>query len=190
MNMPPMLAYSLLASMYTNTMPVAIVGQGPSKMWIRPDAPVDDSYWIVFLDANKPTNKVKEFIVPGANNSTVPAGLDAYMSNPAYLFVVATQYLATIHVPQGAFYTYLTSHGAGRELQRLEQINTSIGCGSISHMSYVLTGQGGPANSNSPAYEIGSTSITQPATLLLSLMPRGDGQPPYSICDSYTFITS
>jgi hypothetical protein len=110
------------------------------------------------------------------------------MSSPAYLFAVVTQYLSTMSVPQGDFYAYLASHGAGRELQRLEQINTTLGCGAISRMSYVLTGQGGPANSGSTAYELGSTSNR--VLFLMSLMPQPSGQPPYTICDSYTFITN
>jgi hypothetical protein len=109
------------------------------------------------------------------------------MSKPGYLFAVVTQYLSTLHVPQGAFYDYLASHGAGRELQRLEQINTSIGCGYIVHLSYLLTGQCGPANSGSPAYEVGSSSSG--VMLLMSLMPLPNGQPPYAICDSNTFLT-
>ena len=99
------------------------------------------------------------------------------MSDPAYLFAVVTQYLSTLHVPQGDFYDYLAAHGAGRELQRLEQINTSLGCGWISYMSYALTGQCGPPPG--VAYERGSTSGA--ALMLMSLMPLPNGQPPYSI---------
>ncbi len=84
------------------------------------------------------------------------------MSNPGYLFAVVTQFLSTLDVPQGDFYDYLVSHGAGRELQRLEQINTSLGCGMFGQLSYVLTGQCGPANSGSPAYEV-SGIVVQPA---------------------------
>ena len=54
-------------------------------------------------------------------------------------------------------------------------------------MSYLLTGQCGPANSGSPAYEVGSSSAG--VMLLMSLMPMPNGQPPYTICDSNTFIT-
>jgi hypothetical protein len=43
-----------------------------------------------------------------------------------------------------------------------------------------------PANSGAPAYEIGSGST---GGLLMSLMPLPNGQPPYTICDSYTFTT-
>ena len=183
--MPPMLAYSIQGGILAGIYPRIHVG--PTQQMFAPANPVDDSYWIVILDANNPSNKVQEFMVPGSQNTTVPAGLDAFMSKPGYLFALVTQYLNTMHVPQGDFYDYLASHGAGPELQRLEQISTSIGCGSIGHLSYVLTGQCGPANSGSPAYEAGSSSTG--AMLLMSLMPLPNGQPPYSLCNSYTFIT-
>jgi hypothetical protein len=183
MTMPPMLAYSIIGSLNSNSVPEIVIGQGPSKKYLKPDTPADDSYWFCILDASNPTNKVKEFVVAGSNNAVVPTGLDAYMSNPAYIFAVVTQYLSTLHVPQGALYTYLVQHGAGRELQRLEQINTSLGCGSISRMSYLLTAQGG----STFGYEQGSTK--QNVMLLMSLMPRSNGQPPYNICDTNTFIT-
>jgi hypothetical protein len=183
MAMPPMLAYTIQTSQDSGYMPLVIVGQGAGQVNLKPNAPVDDSYWFCILDANKPTNKVTEFIVPGNNNAAVPTGLDAYMSNPAYIIALATQYLSTLHVPQGAFYTYLAQHGAGRELQRLEQINTTLGCGRISRMSYCLTLQGG----NTFGYEKGATSPA--AMIMMSLMPLPSGQPPYSLCDSYTFNT-
>jgi hypothetical protein len=183
MSMPPMLAYTIVGSLNSNSIPQIVIGQGPSIKNLKPDSPADDSYWFCIMDANNPTNKVKEFILPGSSNHTVPAGLDAYMSNPAYIFAVVTQFLSTLHVPQGDLYTYLVAHGAGRELQRLEQMNTSLGCGSISRMSYLLTGQGGA----SIGYELGSSRT--PVMLLMSLMPLPSGQPPYSICDCNTFIT-
>lgn len=184
MDMPPMLAYTITGSLYSNAVPRLTVGQGATKAYIKPDAPVDDSYWFCFLDANNPTVKVQEFIVPGASNHTVPSGLDTYMGNPAYIFLVVTQYLSTLHVPQGDLYNLLVKYGAGRELQRLEQINTSLGCGSISRMSYLLTGQGGSSTSS---YELGS--IYNAVLLLMSLMPQANGQPPFSICDTNTFNT-
>ena len=182
-DMPPMLAYTILGSMYPTSAPRITIGQGPGKQTLSPKSPSDDSYWIVILDAKNPTNRVQEFVVPGQNNTAVPSGLDTYMSNPAYIFAVVTQHLSTLHVPQGDFYNYLAAHGAGRELQRLEQISTSLGCGVISYMSYALTGQCGPPNG--VAYESGSPSTA--VMLLLSLMPLPNGQPPYSICNSNTF---
>ena len=68
---------------------------------------------------------MQEWVVPVRTTPRSRADLDQYMSNPAYLFAVVTQVLSTLHVPQGDFYNYLAAHGAGRELQRLEQISTS-----------------------------------------------------------------
>jgi hypothetical protein len=50
-------------------------------------------------------------------------------------------------------------------------------------VSYILTGQCGPTIN--VAYE--TSSWTEPAVLLMSLMPLPSG-PPYSICDTYTFV--
>jgi hypothetical protein len=180
-----MLGYSIRGSLNPNSVPTIKVTQGWSVTQISSSHPADDSYWIAILDANNPANKIQEFNVPGANNTAIPAGLDAYMRNPAYLFALVTQTLQCAHVPQGAFYDYLVSYGAGRELQKLEQINTSFGCGQFSTLSYALTGQCGPPNSGSPAYEQGSGSGS--VLLMLSFMPLPSGQPPYSLCDSYTF---
>src|SRR5688572_2627528 len=129
MAMPPMLAYTIVGSWSQGAIPQIVVGQGATKKYIKPDAPVDDSYWWCILDANNPASKVKEFIVPGSNNTLVPSGLDTYLSNPAYIFACVTQYLSTLNVPQGALYNYFVAHGADRQLQSLEQINTSLGCG-------------------------------------------------------------
>jgi hypothetical protein len=156
-NMPNMLAYTIVGSLYPGVAPWITIGQKTSMKSIRPNTPADDSYWIVFLDQNNPTNKVKEFVVPGQNNSTVPAGLDTYMIAPGYIFAVVTQYLSTLHVPQGDFYDYLVKFGSGRALQRLEQILTSLNCGYIGHVSYMLTGQSGPRGSgivSPPSYEL------------------------------------
>lgn len=185
--MPPMLAYTVRSQVTHGSAPWIRIGQGNSSQVVRPSQPVDSSYWIVILDANRPATKVQEWVIPGMNNTTVPSNLDQYMTNPGYLFAVATQTLGNSSVPQGAFYNYLAAHGAGRELQKLEQIssNTQTGYGLYSVVSYILTGQCGPPGK--PAYERGSFSA-EPALLLMSLMPASSGQPPYSICDSYTFV--
>jgi hypothetical protein len=186
MNMPNMLAYTLRSSANSGTVPIVTVGQGSSKVAIRPTNPADDTYWFVFLDRNNPTTKVQDFVVPGANNTTVPAGVDQYMSNPQYIFAVATQALSLLHIPQGPFYDYLVKYGAGRELKRIEQLNSAFGCGSIGMPSYILTGQGGPRDGAPPppSYELGST--TQAQYLTMSLMPMPNGNPPYGICDQLT----
>jgi len=192
MDMPKMLAYSIRSSIYsgTNNQPTVRISAGRDETTLNPASPQDDSYWIVILNAKNPREKVKEFMVPGANNSTVPPGIDTYMNDPDYIFAVATQFLSVLHVPQGPFYDFLVKYGAGRELQRLEQIYSVFGCGSFGRFGYVLTGQCGPRVPGQPApisYENGSSSVDA-AMLLMSLMPMPNGGPPYSICDSYTFI--
>jgi hypothetical protein len=191
-DMPNMLAYTIQSTLVSGWRPSIVVGAGSASTYFSPQNPQDDSYWIVIIDDTNPRNKVKEFVVPGANNTAVPAGLDNYMSSPNYIFAVVTQYLSMLHVPQGDFFDYLTKYGAGRELQRLEQINSVLSCGTYSRVSYILTGQCGPRVPDPvipkpPSYEVGSTSTSE--LLMMSLMPRANGQPPYSLCDSYTFIT-
>ena len=183
--MPPMLAYTLRAPIQRNTgVAEIIVGQGSTAQVLKPNQPQDMSYWVVILDASKPTAKLQEWVTQ--SNNAIPTGLDQYMSNPKYLFAVVTQTLGSGGVPQGAWYDYLTAHGAGRELQKLEQISsyTFPPYGLVSQVSYVLTGQCGTGGN--VAYEHGS--FTEAVVLELSLMPLPSG-PPYSICDSYTFVT-
>jgi hypothetical protein len=91
-------------------------------------------------------------------------------------------------VPQGALYAYLAQHGAGRALQRLEQVNSSMGCGYFGRMSYTLIGQGGPrVGPNPPPPSYDAESIQHGTLITMSLMPQMNGQPPYSICDCNTF---
>ena len=190
-NMPNMLAYTIQSSLYSGTAPSVIIGQGGNATWMTPQQPQDNSYWIAILSATNPRQKVKEWVVPGKNNSTVPSGLDTFMADPANLFVIATQNLSTLSVPQGSFYNYLAKYGAGRALQRLEQVNVVLSCGSYSRVSYILTGQCGPRGGNNippTTYELGSFT-GQPVILLMSLMPMPNGGPPWSICDCNTFMS-
>jgi hypothetical protein len=183
--MPPMLVYTIRGGLNRGETLFLRVGQGASAKAFWPQPATDDSYWIVILDANNPANKVKDFTFAGTNNHAIPAGLDTYMSNPGYIFALVTQSLSSYHVPQGDFYDYLAAHGAGRELRQLEQINTTLGCGSAINVSYVLTGQCGKPPI--VAYEHGS--VANKVWILMSLMPMPNGQPPYAICDSNTFFT-
>src|SRR5437588_1740982 len=177
--MPPMLAYTLRAPIQGNTGAALIrIGQGSSAQVLIPNQPKDMTYWFVILDANKPASIVQQWVVQ--DNKTVPSNLDNYMTNPGYLFAVVTQVLGSGQVPQGPLYAYLAAHGAGRELQRLEQLSTYTAppYGLFARMSYILTGQCGPTINI--AYE--RSSYTEPAVLELSLMPQANGQPPYSLC--------
>ena len=189
-NMPNMLAYTIRSSNYSGFAPSLTVGQRSTATWIRPQNPQDDSYWIVILDAMNPKNKVTEWVVPGTSNTSVPAGLDNYLGSPQYIFAVVTQFLFSTHVPQGDFYDYLAKYGAGRQLQRLEQLTSVFSYSSFGRMNYLLTGMGGPrggGNPSPPSYELGS--YNGEVLSLMSLMPGPNGQPPYAICDSNTIVT-
>jgi hypothetical protein len=192
MAMQHMLAFSIQPSVYTANKPSVAIDVGRNKTWFAPANPQEDSYWICIIDAKNPRVMVKDFLVPGANNSTVPAGIDTYMNDPEYIFVVATQTLSTLHVPQGAFFDFLVKYGAGRGLQELEQLNVVFGCGNYGHVSYALTGQCGPRGSGKPSpvsYERGSIYGNYSALIMMSLMPGPNGAPPYSLCDSYTWTS-
>ena len=185
--MPPMLAYTIKGGITSNDYPQIYIGQRSATKTFVPSNRLDDSYWFYFLDASNPQNKVYDITVPGSANTAVPAGLDTYMSNPGLLFGVVTQYLNTLHLPQGALYTFLTTYGAGRALGKLEQITATMNCGYFGRMSYALIGQGGPRGGTNPAlpgYE--ASSLNHGALIEVSLMPQMNGQPPYSICDCYT----
>lgn len=184
------IAYAIQSGLLSDYQPIIAVGQGQSGIILQPQNPQDDTYWIAILDAMNPTTLVKDFLIPGSQNTTVPAGLDSYMSNPQYLFAVVTQALSTLHVPQGDFYNYLVSYGADTELQKLEELNASLSCGTFGTVSYVLTGQCGPTGGSDqpPSYEVGE--FQQQAVLLMSLISSPDGQGPYSLIDTYTFPTN
>lgn len=191
--MPNMLAYTIRGGGTSdNCTPEICIGQGPSKAILFPSKPQNDMYWIAILDRNNPKALVKEFIWPGSQNAKVPDGLDYYMINPQNMFAVTTQSLSMLHLPQGDWYHYLMKYGAGRELQRLEQIATSLSCGTFQRAGYVLTGLCGvrdhppspPPPPDPPSYEL--STITNYWTLLtMSLMPGPNG-PPYALCESYT----
>jgi hypothetical protein len=183
---PKMLGYSITSS---NTQPpFMVVGVRGNATRITAAHPQLGSYWIVILSAKNPKQMVMEWVVPAQNHSTVPPGLDAYMSNPDYIFAVVTYNVGSYEVPQGAFYDFLVKYGASRELQKLEQVNVLSISGSYSKVTYILTGQCGPRTSVPlPSYEAAAVYNT-PAILLLSLESLPTGQPPYGIVDTYTWM--
>src|ERR1700710_2051596 len=120
MPMPPMLAYTVASTPWTNNNPYVVVDVGSKKTNLHPANGQDDSRWIVMIDANNPRTKVKEWVIPAAgrvvpfwiviiyaNNprtkdtewlipaagATVPAGIGTFMDDQKYIFAVCTQYL-------------------------------------------------------------------------------------------------
>src|SRR5256885_14270349 len=176
MTMPPMLAYTLRAPIQSGAGTALIkIGQGSSVQTLTPNGAKDMSYWIVILDANKPASIVQQWVTQ--DNKTVPSNIDNWMKNPAYLFAVVTQVLGSGQVPQGPLYDYLTAHGAGRELQKLEQISTYTlpPYGLFARLSYILTGPCGPP----PNVPQAGASFSGPGAPPISLMPPMNRQPPY-----------
>ena len=151
----------------------------------------DEYYWVCILNASEPGIILIDFVIPGASNPTIPANLDAAMSNPDAIFVVTTKQLSLQNVPKGDWYNFLVKYGAKSELQRLNQLSTTLQPGVFNYAGYVLTGAGGPrggSNLPPPTYEL--ATITQPATIVaMSLMPSANGKPPYSLIDTYTVNT-
>jgi hypothetical protein len=181
-----MLAYTIKAGININEPPIVYVGQGSGQQSFGP-SPVDNSYWWYFLSNANPQKMLCGLTVPGTSNTTVPPGVDAYMTNPAVLFGIVTQSLSSFYLPQGALYDYLVTYGAGDALQMLEQANATLACGYIGQVSYVLAGQGGPRGGPfvPPSYE--DSSLFHSSILQVSLASLPSGQPPYSIIDTYTF---
>jgi|GEM_PF-2007611 len=191
------LAFTIQGGGVSNLNPSIGIGWPVTGATITPKTTTADLppefYWVCILNAYELGVGVvlAEFVIPGSSNSTVPAGLDAWMSNPGVIFVITTKQLSLQHVPTGAWYDYLIKYGAGRELQRLNQLSTTLQPGVFNGAGYVLIGEGGPrggSNIPPPSYEL--ATITQPATILaMSLIPSPNGQPPYSLIDMYTVNT-
>ena len=177
-----MLPYTIKAGINSNDYPVVVAG----TQSLGPSTAADDSYWWYFLD-NSTQKLVYQLLVPGSSNTSVPAGIDAYMSNPDLLFGIVTQSLSSLHLPQGALFNYLVNYGAGDGLLMLEQANAALGCGYLGQIAYILIGQGGPRGGTftPPSYDEGS--IFTASVLEVSLASQMNGQPPYSIVDTYTF---
>jgi hypothetical protein len=180
-----MLPYTIKGGITSFDQPVVYVGTGSNQQVLGPPNSVNDSYWWYFLD-NATQKMVYNVQVPGSQNSSVPAGINSYMTNPNIFFGVVTQCLSTLHVPQGALYDYLVNYGAGDGLNLLEQLNAIMSCGYFGQVSYVLIGQGGPGGGGQ-ASGFEASSPWNAAILYVSLMSQQNGQPPYLLVDEYSF---
>jgi len=179
------LAYTLKAGIASGDNPAVFIGIGSNKLVLTPNTAVDNSYWWFFLD-NSSLKEVYSVVVPGANNTTVPPNITTYITNPNILFGVATQYLGSNHLPQGALYDFFANYDSGDALKELEQANASMGCGYLGQISYALLGQGGPGGpTQPPSYEAGS--FNSPSFVEITLGSQLSGQPPYYLIDEYTF---
>ena len=183
------LAFTIQGGGVSNLTPSIGIGYPATTLTPQTDIP-NDYYWVVILNANDPGTLIKDYVMPGWANQSVPAGLDKFLTNPEVIFVVATKQLSLQHVPTGDWYDYLITYGASRELQRLNQLSTTLQPGVFTGAGYVLTGMGGPrGGSNVPPQSYELSTITKPATIVAMSLMGTNGKPPYFLIDSYTVNT-
>ncbi len=106
---------------------------GNQELYIAPDK--SNLYWMVIL--NNSDLKV-EANFTFSDNSKVPPELSPYLNNPDYIMILSTVRLHSDNLPQSAFHAFLVSEGAGRQLNRAEQIFEAFNCGTWGVMSYAL----------------------------------------------------
>lgn len=194
-NLQQTLAFTIQGGGVSNLNPWIGIGYPDGGTTLTPKTTAADLppefYWVCILDAFRPGIVLQDFAIPGAGNPTLPANLDEMLSDPGVIFVVATKSLSLQNVPTGDWYDLLIKFGAGSELQRLNQLSTTLQPGVFNGAGYVLASQGGPrggANIPPPTYEL--ATITQAATILaMSWIPTSNGEPPYSLIDTYTVNT-
>jgi len=92
-------------------------------------------YWALVVDRTN-LNVVENFTF--SDNSDVPRQLAPYENNAQYMLILSTMQLSSINLPVGNFYNFLVSQGAGKELQRIEQIFAALNCGTWSNYGYIL----------------------------------------------------
>jgi hypothetical protein len=195
-NNAKLLAYTITAPLRDNAPPAIRIGSGwpnNTETTLYPASYPNNSYWIVILSAQNPTQKIVDWVLPAAS-AAPPAGIETYMENPAYIFAVVTNGLRTVNVPLDAFYNFLAKYGAGTELQKLEQLHSVFGYTVFARAGYILTGPCGPRTPVAPqSYEVGAfnnfnAQTLLPAILLMSLQSLPTGQPPYGIVDAHTWL--
>lgn len=92
-------------------------------------------YWAVVVDRTN-LNVVANFTF--SDNSDVPAQLTPYQNNAQYMLILSTMQVLSTNLPVGNLYNFLVSNGAGKELQRIEQIYAALNCGTWGNLGYVL----------------------------------------------------
>jgi hypothetical protein len=184
------LAYTIQGGGASNLTPQINIGYPVGGATLTPrntrGALLDEFYWVCILMPYTPWIILTDFVIPGSNNSTVPAGVEAAMSEPGNIFVVATRQLSIQHVPTGDWLNYLLKYGAARELQRINQLSTTTTPGLFKNAGYVLastTGPRGESNIPPPSYE--ASTLTDPVTIVAMSIKSYSEDGPYSLIDSY-----
>jgi len=155
----------------------AWIGSSPDKRYYPPNSQKvpGNSYWFLVLDRFDLNNVLVDLITDSFKD--VPAEVVKY-NDSRYMLIVATKVLVTYHVPQGPLRDFLAKHGAGDNLNRLEQLNLQIGCGSLGKFGFAMVCVLGDSDVGFSTASIGSM---ERCYLTLSLQPtQVDGKTMYT----------
>lgn len=151
---------SVLGSFSINSSTAVAIGSNLNY----PQAPTGGRHWWLVIDLSN-LNVVASVAPPAG--PTVPTSVAPYLAKGGYLVVFASVVCNFAQVPQGAAFSALKDLGAGYELDRLEQINNTLGCGFFTNYCYVLVGT--TDDDGLPGFEQFSYDST--SILTLSLLP-------------------
>jgi hypothetical protein len=127
--------------------------------------PGPGNYWFVVIDRSSLAVVYNQVQTSG---TTAPP-LGNYNSSN-YILIVATLSVGLNQQPQGDLFNFLDLNGAGRQLRRVDQIATQIGCGTLGTFGYALVGVLG--NMNVPGFEGSNVASNSLGPILtVQLMP-------------------
>jgi hypothetical protein len=125
-------------------------------------------YWAIVVDRTDLT-VVANFTF--SNNANVPPQLAPYQNNAQYMLILSTMQVSSTNLPVGNLYSFLVNNGAGKELQRIEQIYAALNCGTWGNLGYVLV----TILDNTPAGIDYSSYYDQAFVATLELVPAQVG---------------
>jgi hypothetical protein len=162
------------SSRYFNTWPATTVVVGKNFSWL-PGDPDQVCFWFVVVDMTNNLNVVATAV--GTNNSTVPPAIASLAGNPNLYMFVCANVQRSYNLPHGDLYTFLKKAGSGPGLDRLEQIVTQLGTGSVVFFSYVL----GATLADNDGVGFEAWSLNHSAILAMQFMPMVvDGKTVYA----------
>ncbi|MBL4801569.1 MAG: hypothetical protein JKY45_06715 [Emcibacter sp.] len=105
-------------------------GQSPSTM-----GKGDPLHHVIIYNRKDP-NAGPVFEANAPDNTTVPKGLEQYLTDEYIMFWVSAAF--TAGMPQGALFKMLDENGGGRLLRRMEILSTAMACGVNANMVYMV----------------------------------------------------
>jgi hypothetical protein len=138
--------------------------EGDPAYQFRTSGQGKNEYWFLVVDLVSLKVLVS---LASSDDSGVPAEVQQYVGQGDKLLIFTTVGLTFDNVPQGSLFTMLKSVGAGALLDRAEQMNTQLGTGFISNLSYILAAQMDEAGL--PGFE--EFSYSAQAVMTFELMP-------------------